>query len=61
MNEQSILKIQFGRRNRETGYVQPLSGPPRPDWWGESQETWEHVQRFVQPWIPVDEAVGEER
>jgi hypothetical protein len=58
MSDKSILKIQFGRRNRETGSIHPLSDPPLDGWWGESQEIYEHVQRFVHPWIPVDEAVG---
>ena len=48
--------IEYGRRKRESGEVFALRGPPRPDWWGESQEDYEHVQRLVGRWIPATAA-----
>jgi len=45
--------FEYGRRERATGLVRPLRGAPLPDWWGESQDEWEHVQRTVGPWKPV--------
>ena len=48
--------VEYGRQKRESGKVFALRGPPRPDWWGESQEDYEHVQRLVGRWIPATPA-----
>ena len=45
--------VQYGRRNRESGKFIALGGHPLPEWWDESQETYEHVQRLVSSWAPI--------
>ena len=54
-----VWEVRYGRRNRETGRCRELNGAPLPEWWGESQETWEHVQRLVGPWGPIVKVVAE--
>jgi len=46
-------QFEYGRRERATGRVVPLSSTPLPDWHDESQDQWEHVQRTVGSWEPV--------
>ena len=48
-----MTDIEYGRRERTTGRVVPLRGTPLPEWYGESQDLWEHVQRPVGSWEPV--------
>jgi len=46
---------EYGRRDRRYGSYLPLRGKPSSDWWGESQEDYEHVRRAVGPWEPFTE------